>query len=377
MSDVRPYRYFFALPPETGGRLDYVAYLFIVDAQGRFACQNRVGEDVLEMLPRIFPAVSGAEFLNDSAPKLRRFALVSSEEQVCSSEDLQLENCRCEQKALCWVGAKEDCSEEWLARLGFVDRKPLSPQRVSDRPALSELCWQSFRSLILFCPEWQIGLLARAKELVYFSQEYLFCCRCGRPLEWLEGEFGKSCASCARVFFPRQDPSIISLVCRKANDGSGREWLLLAHNKNFRPQLYSLIAGFVDAGETLEQAVVREVWEEAGVRLSELRYMYSQAWAEPHALMAGFLAYGEGGGQPDGKEILSLLWLERADILRCLEQRKRRVPNRAPEGVLLLSQCRENYELLGKVDTTGFCLPQRGSIACKLIEQWAYFPESF
>ena len=341
MPEVNPYRHFFALPPKPWCATQHPCYLFIWDAEGQLACGEGGSQDLLARLPKFAPN-SRANCLASSFG-FRLFGFVSSKDKVEIPEPYV-------EQALCLMGAKEQCGSELLAQLG--------PFR-----------WQSFRSLLLFCPEWQAGLLARAKELAYFPREFRFCSSCGGSLEWLEGEFGRACRQCRALFFPRQDPSVIVLVCQRATDG--REWLLLAHNYRFRPQLYSLIAGFVEAGETLEQAVVREVWEEAGVRLAVLRYLRSQAWPEKHSLMAGFSAYSENGMtqcRPDGREIAALLWLERQDILDCLQR----------GSALPLAQCRQDYVFQSCISCeAAFCLPQRGSIARRLIEQWAYFPEFF
>ncbi len=350
-SSAGPYNYFFALPPERWNNSLNFCYLFIWDSEGHLACQTDINhanciqsKDLLSILPYLEPNNLDDRELRAN---FQLFGFISNTGPIRGSEILQQP--QQQSKALCFVSSKEDCCPKYLFKLGVRS-------------------WQSFNHLLLHCAEWQIGLLARAKELAYFSCGLRFCSSCGAGLQWLNNEFGKSCMFCQALFFPRQDPSVISLVCEKATDGSGREWLLLAHNIRFRAHVYSLIAGFVDAGETLEQAIVRECWEEAGVYLEDLQYLYSQAWPQPHSLMAGFQAYSRGGMaqcRPDAKEIVTLLWLERSDIRRCLEQQ-----SRTKNFIMPLTDCTENYVLKGEFEETSFCLPRVGSIARKMIEQW-------
>ena len=357
------YSYFFSLSPKHQPYLSNTSclcYLFILDSEGNFACQiATVQPDILSMLPQL-----EAKFLfsldkeSDVFDELRIFGLVRNKNEVCSSEIFIDEFCN-----------DERFHSDKLCLLGFIDS--FKQDLLSH---FEELYWHDFRSLVLLCPEWQISLLARAKELGYFSLKFNFCNFCGRELKWLEEEFGKVCKNCPSLFFPRQDPSVISLICQKATDGSEKEWLLLAHNQRFKKHLYSLIAGFVDAGEALEHAVIREAWEEAGVRLENLHYLCSQAWPQVHSLMAGFFAYTNNGMavcRPDEKEITSLLWLERQDVLRCLNYNK---PDNVP---FLLTECCERYFLYSsQPKETALLLPQPGSIARKLIELWAYSSSS-
>jgi NAD+ diphosphatase len=133
-----------------------------------------------------------------------------------------------------------------------------------------------------------LQMVVRASELVEWYLAHAFCGRCGSPTVRSETEMARACTACGALHFPRINPAVITLVHR------GRE-VLLARNHGFRAGFYALVAGFVEAGETLEQAVRREVREEVGVEVDELEYVGSQAWPFPSQLMVGFFARYAGG----------------------------------------------------------------------------------
>lgn len=149
----------------------------------------------------------------------------------------------------------------------------------------------------------------RAVQLVEWVRTHRFCGRCGRPTGQAPGERARRCPSCGLLAFPRLAPAVIVLVER--DDGRA----LLARNVRFPPDMYSCLAGFVEPGETLEQTVVREVREEVGVEVHDLRYMASQPWPFPHSLMLGFNARWKSGELAvDGKEIEEARWFARDEL---------------------------------------------------------------
>ena len=129
---------------------------------------------------------------------------------------------------------------------------------------------------------------ARAIQIVDWDRAHQFCGRCGEPMKSREAERAKECSRCGLLHFPRLAPAIIVLIER------GRE-VLLARSRHFPPGLYSVLAGFVEPGETLEEAVMREVREEVGLVIKDIRYFGSQPWPFPHSLMTGFTAAYESG----------------------------------------------------------------------------------
>ena len=143
----------------------------------------------------------------------------------------------------------------------------------------------------------------RAVQLVEWARTSRFCGACGGETEDVAGERARRCPSCSLLLFPRLAPAIITLIER--DDGRA----LLARGAQFPVPMYSCLAGFVEPGETLEQAVVREVREEVGIEVGDVRYWASQPWPFPHSLMIGFQARWVSGDLVlDEREILDAQW---------------------------------------------------------------------
>ena len=176
------------------------------------------------------------------------------------------------------------------------------------------------------------GRLLRAFHIAQWRRDSRFCGSCGSKNT--DAVFdsddvcgpARLCPSCDRMEFPRIAPAIMALV---TND-EGKA--LLAHNNKFTADVYSLIAGFVEAGETLEAAAAREIREEVNIEIRDIQYAASQPWPFPHSLMVCFTArYASGAVRPDGIEIDDAQWFSRDNL-----------PN----------------------------LPAPGSVARRLIERW-------
>jgi len=151
-------------------------------------------------------------------------------------------------------------------------------------------------------------LAGRAVQLVEWERTHRFCGRCATPTEAAPGERARRCPACGLLAFPRLAPAVITLIER---DGEA----LLARGRTFPIPMYSCIAGFVEPGETLEEAVHREVREEVGVELAEVRYTASQPWPFPHSLMIGFEAtWASGDIEIDEKEIVDANWYRPDDL---------------------------------------------------------------
>ena len=129
---------------------------------------------------------------------------------------------------------------------------------------------------------------ARAVQIVAWDRTHQFCSQCGSPTDPHATDRARVCHNCGLQSFPRLSPAIIVRVTR------GRE-LLLARSPRFPKGRYSVLAGFVEPGETLEEAVIREVREEVGIEIEEIRYFGSQPWPFPNSLMLGFTALYAGG----------------------------------------------------------------------------------
>lgn len=158
--------------------------------------------------------------------------------------------------------------------------------------------------------EWAVA--GRAVQLVEWARTHRFCGRCGAPTELAHNERAFRCPECALLAFPRLAPAIITLVTR--GEGENTE-ALLARGVNFPMPMYSCLAGFVEPGETLEQAVVREVEEEVGLVVDEVEYVASQPWPFPHSLMLGFRArWVSGDIVCDATEIAEANWYRRDEL---------------------------------------------------------------
>lgn len=156
--------------------------------------------------------------------------------------------------------------------------------------------------------EWMAA--GRAVQLVEWARTHRFCGRCGTPTELSPGERGMRCPACGLVAYPRVAPAMIVLVTR-GEPGPDQE-ALLARGVDFPLPMYSCLAGFVEPGEDLEGAVVREVAEEVGVRVGAVSYRASQPWPFPHSLMIGFRAeHLDGDLVPDETEIADAGWYRR------------------------------------------------------------------
>ena len=162
--------------------------------------------------------------------------------------------------------------------------------------------WQDSRSALLnFSPAERIAA-GRAKTLLFWQKRRKFCGVCGSELAPQSDECARRCSECGAQFFPVLAPAMIVAVHR------GDE-LLLATNARFKPGMYSILAGFVEAGESVEEAIAREVREEVGIEVTNIRYFGSQSWPYPNSLMLGFEAdYASGELKPDGTEILDARW---------------------------------------------------------------------
>ena len=145
-------------------------------------------------------------------------------------------------------------------------------------------------------------IAGRAAQVLEWDRDNRFCGRCGGPLEVKADERAKMCQSCGLLQFPRISPAVLALVHRE-------DRLILARQPHFAPGHYSIVAGFVEPGETLEEAVAREVREEVGVEIRDIRYFGSQPWPFPHNLMVGFTAQHAGGEiKIDEREIEDARW---------------------------------------------------------------------
>jgi len=164
------------------------------------------------------------------------------------------------------------------------------------------------KTLLDRLPQQAGGMLARALEIIEWDRSHRFCGRCGTPTERKVHERSRVCPSCGQTHYPRLAPVAMALVTR------GDE-LLLARSPHFPPGMMSVLAGFVEPGESLEECLVREVREEVGVEVDNLRYFSSQPWPFPHSLMVAFHCdYVSGEIVPQEGEIEAAGWFRIDDL---------------------------------------------------------------
>jgi NAD+ diphosphatase len=173
--------------------------------------------------------------------------------------------------------------------LGFLDDQPCYVGQLKDSDQLPEpFTWVRLMTLLERASEDMIRAAGMANQLLHWDQNHRFCGRCGNPTEDKTDERAKSCPQCGLINYPRLSPAVIVAVCK------GHQ-ILLAHSKRFPSGFYSVLAGFVEPGETLEECVRREVREEAGIEVKNIRYFGSQPWPFPDSFMLGFTAEYAGG----------------------------------------------------------------------------------
>ena len=183
-----------------------------------------------------------------------------------------------------------------------------------------------------------IAMMAQAKSLLFWHAKHRFCSQCGAPSAVTSAGWKRECAACKAQHFPRTDPVVIMLATRG-------DHCLLGRQARFAPGMYSALAGFLEPGETLEEAVRREIMEEAGVRIGRITYMASQPWPFPATLMIGCLA--EALSEEvivDHAELEDARWFTRAEV----------------------------QEMLGGGHGNGLGAPQPIAIARSLMRAWAF-----
>jgi NAD+ diphosphatase len=194
--------------------------------------------------------------------------------------------------------------------LGFMDGRNCYCLSYSDQTVLPEgMKWERFMDGFRELSPVEQYPVSRGKMLQEWRRSHRFCGSCGSPTEFSETEHARICTSCGQLFYPKMAPAVIVRITR-------RDQILLARNSRFPEGLYSNIAGFVDPGETLEQTIHREVYEEVGMKVQNIKFFSSQTWPMPHSLMLAFTAEAVGTADPvpDGVEIMDARWFSRDSL---------------------------------------------------------------
>lgn len=185
-------------------------------------------------------------------------------------------------------------------------------------------------------PHEQAGAVGMATSLLHWHKTNQFCGVCGAPSRSHIGGMRRDCSKCGSKIFPRTDPAVIMLAIHSNK-------CLLGRSPNFPPNWYSCLAGFVEPGETIEQAVRRETREESGISIGRVKYYASQPWPFPHSLMIG--AYCEATSEEitfDGEELEDCRWFEREEVLAMIEKRHEN-ELRAPPSLSIAAHILRNW----------------------------------
>jgi len=233
--------------------------------------------------------------------------------------------------------------------LGLEQETPVFAADFSDldERAVSDLLGHAFTDLRRVGPlleDREAALLAYARGMLYWHRNHRHCGRCGAATESRKGGHLRVCTNpeCSRQSFPRTDPAVIVLVEHPGGDG-GPPRCLLGRSPRFPAGMYSTLAGFVEPGESMEQTVRREVFEESGVEVGEVRYLASQPWPFPSSLMIGFHATALSTEiRLHDEELEDARWYTAHELL----------------------------ELKARGEDEALCLPRQDSIARFLIETW-------
>lgn len=175
-----------------------------------------------------------------------------------------------------------------------------------------------------------LGEFAQASSLLAWNRTSRFCGRCGAPMESRSGGYKRECAACGNVAFPRTDPVVIMLTV-----DIERDRCLLARGPHFPPGMYSCLAGFVEPGETIEDSVRRETFEESGIHVGQVRYHASQPWPMPHSLMIGCFAEARSVDiRRDETELEDCRWFTREEARALLVAEEGAAHWSPPEGAI-------------------------------------------
>ena len=238
---------------------------------------------------------------------------------------------------LAWVPVTEAAADAELVFLGLRDSRPLFaavPTEGDPDPAYAHR--KTWGAIAMLPPD-DLAIFGAARSVLDWHARHRFCARCGQPTQLAKGGWQRDCPACKAQHFPRTDPVAIMLV-----ECQGK--LLLGRQARFPPRSFSALAGFVEPGETIEEAVRREVFEEAGVRVGEVCYVASQPWPFPSQLMIGCLGHADSLELAiDTSEIEDARWFARDDVAEALAKER---------------------------DSTSFVPPPRQAIAHHLLQWW-------
>ena len=219
-----------------------------------------------------------------------------------------------DRNCLKWRSLGDAPADAELVFLGVLDGKgcfAAVPSEGSVDPAFAHRkTWTAIATM----GDRDLALYGGARSVIDWHARHRFCTVCGNPTHPAKGGWQRDCPTCSAQHFPRVDPVAIMLV-----EHRGR--LLLGRQERFPPGSYSALAGFIEPGETIEEAVAREVLEEAGVTVRDVRYIASQPWPFPSQLMLGCIGRAEDDAlRIDPRELEDARWFSRAEVAEAVEK---------------------------------------------------------
>ncbi len=244
------------------------------------------------------------EFMNTNSSLFLIFdgnnILVDEENRQCLFSKKILEQYNINKKEIVFLGLYED--KYYFAFSLNEDNKT----------QLSKIALREFIVLDYLDQE-MLGILAQASSVLNWHESHKFCSNCGKSTEIVNSGWRRDCPSCKKEHFPRVDPAVIMLV-------TFDEYCLIGRGVNFKNKRYSCLAGYVDSGETLEEAAKRELYEEAGVEGYDVEYLFSQPWPFPSTLMIGMRMKAKSKElNIDTNEIADAFWVHKDDIKAVLD----------------------------------------------------------
>lgn len=225
-------------------------------------------------------------------------ALVENEKKIHF-----LSSCETNETAI-FLGLKEG-SAYFAVELDENFQEPNNTEFLDMRTIAKEVAMDGFSS--------HPSLLARGKMLLDWHSRHQFCANCGAMSEMKKGGYVRHCKNCETYHFPRVDPVVIMMVIYK-------DKCLLGRSPQFLPGMYSALAGFMEPGETIEEACHREVYEEAGIKVGDVKYVKSQPWPFPSSLMIGVIAEAlDDNINIDNDELEDAKWFDKKAIQSVLK----------------------------------------------------------
>jgi len=226
--------------------------------------------------------------------------------------------------------------------LGMLDGIPCFTAELEEPVMIDGASYRNLRSLLGILSEEMFALAGRAFQIMDWARTSRFCGKCGVPTEPMNDERAMTCGACGIQYYPRVSPAVIVAVVREGK-------VLLAHARRAPSVFFSVLAGFVEAGENFEECVHREIREEVGIEVKNIKYFGSQPWPFPNTLMVGFTAeYASGDLVIEEKELVRAAWFEPDEVRRLHIPRNGTISRRLIDWFLETYGASENQA--GQVD---------------------------